>query len=103
MNVSDLQVDPVKLREAATYYDNVADKCAAARAEHARTVAEAESWGPLFFESRRAAVDAVNARENALVAEERKNREMAEQLRNSASEFEAMNAKNAADLTISTD
>ena len=38
-----------------------------------------------------------------LVAEERKNREMAEQLRKSASEFEAMNAKNAADLTISTD
>lgn len=103
MDVSNLQVEPAKLREAAVYYDSLADNCAAARAEHARTVAESESWGPLFHEARRAAVDAVNARERALTTEERKNRQMAEQLRKAAAEFEAMNEQNAANLTISTE
>jgi hypothetical protein len=38
-----------------------------------------------------------------LIAEEAKNRAMAEQLRKSATEYEAMNAENAARLTISTE
>jgi Excreted virulence factor EspC, type VII ESX diderm len=101
MTVNGLNVDPAKLREAATFYDRVADQCAAARAEHARTVAESESWGPLFAEARRAAVEAVNARESALLAEESKNRSMADQLRASATQFDAMDEQNAANLTIS--
>ena len=100
MTVNGLNVDPAKLREAATYYDGVADTCAAARGEHGRTVAESESWG-LFAESRRATVEAVNARESALLAEESKNRAMADQLRASAAQFEAMEEQNATNLTIS--
>jgi Excreted virulence factor EspC, type VII ESX diderm len=101
MTVNGLNVDPAMLREAATFYDGVADRCAAARAEHARTVAESESWGPLFAEARRAAVEAVNARESALLAEESKNRAMADQLRASATRFDAMDEQNSANLTIS--
>ena len=103
MTVNGLNVDPTKLREAAAYYDTMADQCAAARAEHGRTVAESESWGPLFAESRRAAVEAVNARENALLAEETKNRQMADQLRTAAAQFEATDEHNAARLTITSE
>jgi hypothetical protein len=103
MDVSGLQVDPDKLRQAADYYESAADRCAAARSDHPRAVAESESWGPLFHEARRAAVDAVNARERALMTEEAKNRQMADQLRRTAADFEAMNAQNAAKLTISTE
>ncbi len=103
MAMDKLAVDPGKLREAATRYDAIADECAAARADNARAFEEAGTWGPLFHESRRAAVDAINAREAALIAEEAKNRALAEQLRKSATEYEAMNADNAARLTISTE
>lgn len=103
MAMDKLAVDPGKLREAATRYDSIADECATARADNARAFEEAGTWGPLFHESRRAAVDAINAREAALSAEEAKNRAMAAQLRKSATEYEAMNADNAARLTISTE
>jgi hypothetical protein len=103
MAMDKLAVDPDTLRAAAARYDGIADECAAARAENARAVEETATWGPLFHESRRAAVEAINAREAALNAEEAKNRAMAEQLRKSATEYEAMNAENAARLTISTE
>ena len=43
----------------------------------------------------------MNARESALLAEESKNRAMADQLRASAAQFEAMEEQNATNLTIS--
>ncbi len=105
MTVNDqaLQVDPGQLVQWAFAHEQAADACAAARADHARTVAAAHSWGPLFYEARRAAVDAVNAREAALVAQERRHRTMAEKLRSGGAQMEAMNAANRANLTISTD
>ncbi|MGV7254541.1 type VII secretion target [Mycobacterium kansasii] len=103
MAVNQLQASPTQLRQWATAHDGAAEACAAARAEHVRTVQSAVSWGPLFHEAIRAAVDAVNARENALLVEEQRHRAMANQLRSSADQFEQMNAANRASLTISTD
>ena len=94
---------PSELREWAVMHDRAAEACAAARAEHPRTVAAAMSWGPLFHEATRAAVDGVNARENALLAEEQRHREMAARLRAGADEFEQMNATNRASLTINSE
>ncbi|KWX20453.1 hypothetical protein AFM11_30200 [Mycolicibacterium wolinskyi] len=98
-----LQFSADDLRQAATRYDRVADQIAAARAEHARAVAETETWGPLFYESRRAAVEAINKREQALLTEEKKNRDMATGLRTAAARFDNMTAENASNLTIRTD
>jgi hypothetical protein len=98
-----LQFSADDLRQAASYYDKVAQQCADARAEHPRAVSETESWGPLFHESRRAAVEAINKREQALLTEEKKNRELAAALRIAATAFDNMTAENAANLTIRTD
>ncbi|MDO3240980.1 type VII secretion target [Mycobacteroides abscessus subsp. abscessus] len=98
-----LQFSADDLRQAAIYYDKVAQQCADARAEHSRAVTETESWGPLFYESRRAAVEAINKREQALQTEENKNRELASALRNAATAFDNMTAENVSNLTIRTD
>ena len=98
-----LEVDPDRLRQWATAHDQAADACRAALQDHAQTIAVAQSWGPLFYEARRAAVDAVNAREAALIAEEERHRAMARELRSSADKFDAMNAANQANLTITTE
>ena len=104
MTVSDqLQVDPAQLREWAGAHDQAAEHCKAARAEHPQTIAAAQSWGPLFHEARLAAVNAVNAREAALQSEENRHRNMADQLRQAAGQFEQMNEQNRSNLTISTD
>ena len=98
-----LEVDPDQLRQWATAHDQAADACRAALQDHAQTIAAAQSWGPLFYEARRAAVDAVNAREAALIGEEERHRAMARELRSSADKFDAMNAANQANLTITTE
>lgn len=103
VNEQALQVDPTQLIQWAIAHEQAADACAAARAEHPRTVAAAQSWGPLFHEARRATVEAVNAREAALLAAEQRHRAMADELRRSGAEFEAMNAANRANLTITSD
>lgn len=104
MTVNDqLQVDPAQLRIWASAHDAAAEQISAARAEHQQTIAAAQSWGPLFYEARRAAVDAVNARDAALLTEENRHRDMAAQLRTAAAEFERMNQQNVSNLTISTD
>lgn len=98
-----LEVDSGQLRQWATAHDQAADACRAGLQDHAQTIAAAQSWGPLFYEARRAAVDAVNAREASLVAEEDRHRAMARELRSSADKFDAMNAANQANLTITTE
>lgn len=98
-----LEVDPDQLRQWATAHNQAADACRAALQDNAQTIAAAESWGPLFYEARRAAVDAVNAREDVLIAEGERHRAMARQLRASAEKFDAMNAANQANLTITTE
>ncbi len=105
MTVNDqaLQVDPGQLIEWAIAHEQAAAVCAAACADHPHTIAAAQSWGPLFYEARRATVDAVNAREAALLAQERRHRAMAEQLRSGGAQMEAMNAVNQTNLAISTD
>ncbi|KEP38772.1 hypothetical protein LAUMK4_05893 [Mycobacterium persicum] len=103
VNEQTLQVSPHELIEWALAHERAAEACEQARAEHARTVAAAQSWGPLFYEARRAAVDAVNAREAALSDQEQRHRAMAQQLRTAAAQMDEMNAQNRASLTISTD
>lgn len=105
ISVSDqrLEVDPDQLRQWATAHDQAADACQAARQDNAQTIAAANSWGSLFYEARRATVDAVNAREATLIAEEERHRAMARQLRSSAEKFNEMNAANQANLTITTE
>jgi hypothetical protein len=98
-----LELNLDELRQWATAHDAAADACRAALQDHAHTIAAAQSWGPLFYEARRAAVDAVNAREAALVAEEEQHRAMSRELRCSADKFDAMNAANQASLTITTE
>lgn len=98
-----LEVDFNQLRQWATAHDQAADACRAALQDHARTIAAAQSWGPLFYEARRATVDAVNAREATLIAEEQRHRAMARELWSSAEKFDEMNAANQADLTITTE
>ncbi|MGV0740251.1 Protein of uncharacterised function (DUF2580) [Mycobacteroides abscessus subsp. massiliense] len=103
MSVNELRFTSDDLRLAATKYEATADRYAAARNENARAAQDTESWGPLAYESRRAAIDAINARERTLTAEEDKNRAMARQLRMTADQFDAMTEHNAANLTINRD
>lgn len=100
MSVNRTKVDSTQLIEWAITHENAADACAAARGQHPQTIAAAASWGPLYRDARRAAVDAVNAREAALIREEDEHRKMAAQLRSSATQFTGMNERNAANLTI---
>ncbi|WP_454561768.1 type VII secretion target [Mycobacterium haemophilum] len=103
MSEQRLEVDADQLRQWATAHDQAADACTAALQDDAQTIAAAQSWGPLFSAARRAAVDAVNAREAALITEEQRHRAMARELRASADKFDAMNAANQANLTITTE
>jgi excreted virulence factor EspC (type VII ESX diderm) len=103
VNEQALQVNAPQMIQWAVAHERVAEACVTARADHPRTVAAAESWGPLFCEARRATVAAVNARETALVAQEERHRAMAQELRTGAARLEEMNAQNRANLTISTD
>lgn len=98
-----LQVDGGQLRQWAAAHDQAADACKAALQDDAHTIAAAQSWGPMFYEAHRAAVDAVNARESVLVTEEQQHRAMARELRASAEKFDAMNADNQANLTITSE
>ena len=96
-----LHVTPAEMIRWALAHERAADACASARAEHPRTIEAAQSWGPLFHEARRATVEAVNARERALLAQEERHRAMAQELRTGAARMEQMNAENQANLTIS--
>ena len=103
MSVNQTQVDPTRLIEWAVAHENAAEACAAARSQHPKTVAAAASWGPLYRDARRAAIDAVNAREAALIREEERHRAMAAALRKSAAVMAEMNAQNTSALTIRPD
>jgi hypothetical protein len=97
------RVDPMRLREWAVSHERAADGCAAARRQHPNTIAAAQSWGPLYHEARRAAVEAVNAREATLIEQERRHRSMAAELRKAADRMAQMNEQNAAKLRMTTD
>lgn len=103
VNEQALQVDSDDLLKWAIAHESAAEACEQARADHPRAVADAESWGPLFYEARRAAVAAVNDRERALRDQQERHSAMAQQLRVAAAKFAEMNADNRANLTISTD
>ncbi|MGH3969011.1 MAG: type VII secretion target [Mycobacterium sp.] len=103
VNEQTTQVSATQLLQWALAHERAADLCVSARADHPRTVAAAESWGPLFHEARRAAIDAVNARDASLREQEQRHRAMAQQLRTGAAQFEEMNAQNRAALTMSTE
>lgn len=102
MSEQALQVSPTQLIQWALAHERAADSCAAARSDNQRTAAAAASWGPMFHEARRSTINAVNARENTLIAQEQRHRATAEQLRQAAAQMEEMNAQNRATLTIST-
>lgn len=103
MSVNRTKVDSAQLIEWAISHENAADACAAARRQHPQTIAAAASWGPLYRDARRAAVDAVNAREAALTREENEHRKMAATLRTAAGTMTGVNEHNAARLTIEPD
>jgi hypothetical protein len=103
MSEQTLQVRPTDLIRWALAHEKAAEGCATARSDNQRTADAAASWGPMFHEARRATVDAVNAREATLLAQEQRHRDMAEQLRRGAAQMEEMDAQNRAQLTISTD
>jgi hypothetical protein len=103
MSEQTLQVSPTELIKWALAHERAADGCAAARSDNQRTAAAAASWGPMFHEARRSTINAVNAREATLLAQEQRHRATAEHLRRGATEMEEMNARNRATLTISTD
>ena len=85
-----LQVTPPEMVQWALAHERAAEECASARADHPRTIEAAQSWGPLFYEARRATVQAVNARETALLAQEERHRAMAQELRTGAARLEAV-------------
>ena len=95
-----LEVTPAQLREWALSHDRAAEACAAARADGEQTLAAAQSWGPLFYEARRAATEAVAARDETLATEQARHQEMARQLRSAAEQFEGMDAANRSGLTL---
>ena len=95
-----LQVRPDQLLAWAASYEEAAQACVAARADHARVVEAAQSWGPMWHEAHLATIDAVNARDTALIEQERRYLATAQQLRASAGEFGSMDSGNRAHLTI---
>lgn len=95
------QVDPTKMVEWARQHELAAERCAAARKEHPRTIAAAASWGPMFADARKAAVDAVNAREAALIEQENRHREMALTLKRGAAVMQAEFDENQRNLRLS--
>lgn len=104
MSVNDqLHVDPEQLLQWAAIHEQSADDCVTARAEHPAKVAQFQSWGPIAHESRKAGIEAINAREAFLEEQERRYRAMAAQLRAAATQFSAMNDANRAALAIRTD
>jgi hypothetical protein len=103
MSEQTLQVSPTELINWALAHERAADGCATARSDNQRTAAAAASWGPMFHEARRSTINAVNAREQTLLAQEQRHRATAQQLRKAAAEMDEMNARNRAALTISTD
>jgi hypothetical protein len=103
MSEQTLQVSPTELIKWALTHERAAELCAEARSDNQRTAAAAASWGPIFHEAHRSTINAVNAREATLLAQEQRHRATAEQLRKGAAEMEEMNAQNRATLTIFTD
>jgi hypothetical protein len=95
------QLAPEKLVEWARQHELAAERCVAARREHPRTIAAAASWGPMFADARKAAVDAVNAREAALIHQEHRHRAMARNLQQGAAVMQAKFDENARNLRLS--
>jgi Excreted virulence factor EspC, type VII ESX diderm len=102
IRVSDerVEVTPGQLRDWAHSHDRAAEACAAARQDSEQTLAAVQSWGPLFHEARRAAIDAVAARDATLAAEQQRHEAMARQLRSAADQFEGMDDTNSSRLTM---
>lgn len=98
MTVQRLQVDPADLQRWAANHDDAAERAEAARADGAKVLQAAESWGPLFHEARRAAQEVVEARDAALAAQAARHRAMAAQLRSGGQAFAVSNEQNAANL-----
>lgn len=93
------EADPAKLARMATNHDSAAQTFEAARRDAMAILEAADSWGPIFFEARRAAQEVVLARDQALAAQAERHRRLADQLRRGGTAFAQMNEANAADLT----
>lgn len=100
MDGGQLEVRPDQLRDWAVAHDRAAASCASARADAEQTLAAARSWGPQFYEARRAAEEAVAARDATMAAQQQRHEEMARQLRAAAERFETMDAANRDRLTL---
>ncbi|EPZ18768.1 type VII secretion target [Mycobacteroides abscessus] len=98
MSVERTEVDPAKMQEWANKWDKSVQAAQAARAEHAEKQQQVESWGPLSYAARRSAADAIAARDEALVAQMKRDGAFSDALRQGAHRFEEMNDQNAATL-----
>lgn len=103
MSMEPIAADPALMQRMAAKHEDAATELTGARNDHGQVLSAADSWGPLFYESRRAAQEAVEARDQALAAQAHRHSSLAEQLRQGGSKFAEMNQNNADDLgNIST-
>lgn len=103
MSMEPIAADPALMQQMATKHDDAAAELTGARNDHGQVLSAADSWGPLFYESRRAAQEAVAARDHALSAQAQRHAALAEELRRGGTKFAEMNQTNADDLgNIST-
>lgn len=103
MSMEPLAADPALMQRMATKHDDAAAELTGARNDHGQVLAAADSWGPLYYESRRAAQEAVEARDQALASQSQRHTNLADELRRGGTKFAEMNQANADDLgNIST-
>ncbi|MDO3101056.1 type VII secretion target [Mycobacteroides abscessus subsp. abscessus] len=98
MSMERVEVDPAALRELATNHDHAAEKYEAARDDSSTAVNDANSWGPLFYEARRATEEAAEARDTSLSSNAQRERNVADQLRRGGAAFGVMNEQNTTNL-----
>lgn len=98
MSMDRVEVDPAVLQQLATNHDHAADKLQAARSDSSTVVSDANSWGPLFYEARRATEEAAEARDATLSSNAARHQNMADQLRRGGAAFTSMNEQNATNL-----
>lgn len=98
MSMDRVEVDPAVLQRLATNHDEAAGTLEGARGDSSGALSDADSWGPLFYEARRATQESVEARDAALSSNAQRHRNMADQLRRGGAAFGSMNEQNTANL-----
>ncbi|KAB7757475.1 type VII secretion target [Mycolicibacterium mucogenicum] len=98
MSMEPIAADPALMQQMAAKHDDASAQITNARGDHGQVLTAADSWGPLFYESRRAAQEAVEAREAALTVQAERHTKLADELRRGGAKFAEMNQRNAENL-----